>query len=69
MEKSCESCIHFGYLKDRSGYILHPICMAPITTEPPESGTVSVKHNFVYVTSKDWECELYTPHDKQHEQG
>lgn len=55
--KSCSSCIHFGKLLPAKT----SLCLAPITTEPPINGVTKAKNRFVYKTTVNGICELWTP--------
>jgi hypothetical protein len=37
-----------------------PVCLAPITTEPPKDGMTKTKNAFVYIASPNGICELWT---------
>ena len=60
-DRCCASCLHFGELKGARGVVRQTVCLAPVTAEPPRNGTTAAKYRFVYETSANDECELWTP--------
>lgn len=62
--RRCGNCIHFGELKGIRGTVVNQVCLAPVTSEPPPNGVTAAKYRFVYVTSSNGDCELYTPNSQ-----
>lgn len=58
--RCCGTCIHFGELKGVRGVVKQTVCLAPITTDPPPNGVTPAAHRFVYETTANGECELWT---------
>lgn len=61
---TCATCIHLGELRSKKKEKNSPICLAPITTEPPKDGETKAKNGFVYRTTPNSSCEMHTPSQK-----